>query len=392
MGLLDLDIKGGIDTTLQRITDPFSSLFRNNQPDLKTAQARNDFPDGFQITEFVDKKLVTETEIKLNGELMPHIPFVFGGELAITKDYYPGSSEPTIQVLGSRESDIVINGRLKVKHFKPGDRAEALRAVPEEIQQSLENFRIRGNILRFKLGEFVRYGFLVNTSFSMKTRADIDYALTLAIIGNTEPVGCRVLNAPRTIPFDINQKLIDEVTAFNSEFSVIPESMPKSLADIINDGISDVAGAINNVTSFIDGFLNEVDDLRAAVSRGLGLIKHSRNRITAYQRRIGALSPVGQVSLVTGISSGYSNASYLTQSLSSTFSLLAFLAQLQSQLEKIRETEPLARHRVQSGDSLQALAVKFYNDSDQWKTIYDHNLLTDTELTVGAILEIPRIT
>jgi nucleoid-associated protein YgaU len=79
------------------------------------------------------------------------------------------------------------------------------------------------------------------------------------------------------------------------------------------------------------------------------------------------------------------------KAMSQTTSLSVLLARLQKQFEAIARTTPLARHRVKDGETLQRISIKFYNTADNWKKIYDHNKLTSTQLTVGTVLEIPRV-
>lgn len=393
MGVLGLDLEEGLDTSLQRIRDPFERFFRE-PPDLKGAQERNDFSEGMEIVEFSAGRQLTRERIIFIGDMMPHVPFKFGGEQKIVKDYYPGNSEPTVQILGPREDDITINGRLKAKLLKAqGDRKETLRTFPEEMQELITAMRVRGNLVRITMGEFQRFGFIQKDEYDVKTRADIKYRITFSIIGFNPPSDCKILNTARTIPVDINKELIQSVINFQASRTAIPEGMPRSLADQLRDAINTVAENINLVTDFVDAVLTEVDDLGSAISRALGLIKNARSNISQFQRRIGAFDPLGQVgtSAGSGISVAYTNAAFIQSSLFSAFSLLGFLALLADQLRRIAETDPLARHRVQEGDTLQQLAIKFYDDSSQWKTIFDHNKLTDVELVNGAILEIPRV-
>jgi len=158
-----------------------------------------------------------------------------------------------------------------------------------------------------------------------------------------------------------------------------------------------VATVITQVTDFVDTVLNEVDDVKSALFRAEGLIKHAKNTVSKQINRIGSIATLNNVAssanipVGAGISSSYAAANHVQGTMSSMFNLMAFLVSLQRQLADLRETEPLARHRVASGDTLQRIANKFYNDSEQWIEIYNHNKLTSTELEIGSVLEIPRV-
>jgi len=398
MGIIDFSLKEGIEDLRSRVLDPFKNIQR--QPaDLKGAHERNDFRDGLIITEIENGVDLTQNRIVLRGSDMPTIPFTFSGEQKLVKDYYPGNREPTVQVLGAREDDIKINGRLKAKTLGiniTDENLESFRSYPQEMQQLIDAMRIRGNLVRLELGEFVRFGFIQSNNFMMKTLADIDYEINFLIIGFTPPQNCNIVNATRQIPFDVNQDLIEQVEQTRTSVQErIPDSFDDSLAAQINSLTNDVAVQINLVTNFINTVLNEVTAIRQSVDRAEGLIKNARLAIRRYITRLGSLDIFGNVALEdpNGISGAYNNAVFFNQTISEANDLSEFLRQLQAQLDDVFVTEPVARHRVVSGDTLQALAVRFYNDHALWENIYEHNNLTDTDLSLiaGNILEIPEV-
>lgn len=400
----NLNLKGGLDESLARLQSPFDR-YKNRETiksNLRAAQNRNDFPSGFEILEYSEGRPLLNEKVTLLADAMPIQPFSFGGQQKIIKDYYAGNSEPSIQVLGPRENDITIKGRLKAKRFKDTSSrfaanaedtvGDSFREYPTEMQQLIEAMRIRGNLVRITMGEFQRWGFIEECNFNLKTVADIEYEIKFSIIGFNPPSNYLIVGKTRTIPFDINKNLLSEALTFQQTYSVVPESMPQSLAEQFNEAIGEVAAAVSLVTGFVDGVLNEVDSLKASLSRAKGLILNAKTSLAVFKRRVGAFNPTGSVSTTGGISGAYTNASFIKNSISASFGIMAILASLQAALAKIAETEPLGRHRVASGDTLQKIAIKFYNDASQWKEIYDHNKLQSTELTVGAVLEIPRIT
>lgn len=434
MGLLDIDLKGGLNESLNRITSPFTRKTVSTA-DMKAALERNDFPDGFEMLEYEEGKPLTREKVVLLADQMPQIPFEFGGTQRIVKDYYPGQSEPTVQVLGAREGDITIRGRLKAKKFGKespqgfdvaslGDSItqvaegalqsagnivggafgsaekakridESKRRIPQEKQQLIEAMRIRGNLVRITMGDFQRFGFIENAIFRMKTLADIDYEITFSIIGFNPPSDCKILGRARTVPIDINKELIAASDAFLADFSSVPDDVPRTLAEQINSLIGDVAATVSLVTSFVDNTLTEVDAVKNTVTRAIGLIKNARATISSTQRQLGAYDAFLEATfgISTGAAAAYKNALFAQQLSSSLRGQALILANLTAALDNLSKTEPLGRHRIKSGDTLQEIAQKFYNDHTQWELIYDHNKLQDVNLDddVGAILEIPRV-
>lgn len=399
MGLLGLDPQSALDSIQQRITAPFSraETKAKRRRDLIAAHNRKDF-DAFVITPYDKDGLKTGPIITLDFDAMPHQPFEFGGEQRLVKEYYPGNSEPTVQVLGSKETEQTVKGRLKAKHIKfntPGERDD-FRQYATAMQEKMDNIRVAGLLCYFELrgvgGTWYRWGYIERTKFEMKTIADIEYELGLFIVGFNKPEGHIIVKSPQAIPFAASKQLNAKLLAARNHAFTVPPTMARSAADQLNDALSEVAEAINLVTGFVDTVLGEVDSLKASLERAKGLIKNARTKISSYQRRIGGIDPEGGYtkSAGLGISGAYKNAAYLQASQKNMFSLLTLLAAMYASIKAIAATVPLGRHRIQSGDTLQTIAIKWYNDSTKWNIIFDHNHLTTTVLTAGQVLEIPR--
>lgn len=395
--LNNFDFSGGVDVLSQKLKAPFDR-FKNAEvlkQELKGAHERNDFKNGFVITPYSKNgNPLTNDVVQLLADAMPKQPFVFGGQQKIVKDYYPGNSEPTVQVIGPQENDVTIEGRLKAKKIKLSatDDRETFRRYPQFIQESVEAIRIAGLLVRLNMGDWQRFGFIQEATFNMKTLSDIEYRINFLIVGFNQPKDYIIRDdSLEAIPYNKNKELARQIAlTINSTFGQAPASMPKSFADQINGAISDVAAAVNLVTGFVDTVLGEVDSIKGSVQRAIGLVKNARNKCTEFQRRIGNLIPGGGVDQSTRVNGSYANAKFISSSLSGINSINALLASLVPQLKAITATLPLARHRVQSGDTLQKLAIKYYNDAAKWEDIYDHNKLSNTELEVGVVLEIPR--
>jgi LysM repeat protein len=239
----------------------------------------------------------------------------------------------------------------------------------------------------------------------MNTLREIEYEITLSILGFNPPLGCKIVTDEQLSPFSIKKDLIAAAEKFNSDYSTVPESMPASIADLLNDAISDLSSAINAVTGFVDKVLDTAEDINRSANRALGLIKNARANVSLYTRRVGFLALDVSSLLGVGTSFGllqgaqrsklttraYTNSKFIVSSISDTNSLSAILARLEAQFKAFSVTVPASRYMVKTGDTLQKLAVKYYNDANQWKRIYDHNKLTSTSLTVGRVLEIPKV-
>lgn len=383
-------VTGSIDNILSTIKNPFG--------DKNPPRFAPDFSEGFIIQEYIDGRKAEK--IVLQGNMLPKVPFSFGGEQKIVKDYYPGNSEPVTQVLGARESDTIVKGLLKSKQFVSDGTKTGLYGAPEAFQRQLDAFRIRGNLCRFSLGEWHRYGYLAKTHFEMHQLSRIEYELTLDIVGFNPPENGKFVDRTKELPFAINKTLIAQVATIKTT----PTTFPKSISGVMNGYISDIGKAMGLVTNFVDTTLKTAEDVTGSLNRALGLVKNARASISIFQRRVGALSlsipnlgitTPDNTKTATQIKAQQHNTAalntwYILTSLSNTRLISNLLAQMQSQFETLIETLPQARYLVKTGDTLQQIAIKYFADADQWKLIYDRNHLTSTQLTVGTILEIPK--
>lgn len=386
MGLLE-----PVNNLAKGIVDPLSAFLNNPLSRKVPKSPKPDFTDGFHIVEIVNGKELTSERVKLVGNMLPHMPFEYGGEQRIQKEYYPGHSEPTVQVFGPKESDTVIKGKFKDKKLSN----PALAGFSEEIAKQIDAIRIRGNLCRFQMGEWRRYGFIEKTNFGLETRRSINYEISLNILGFNPPTGCKITTTDKLSPININKSLIADATAFEAGRSSIPESMPQSIAGFLNDQISDVATSIGIVTGFVDNVISQGESLVNTANRVLGLVRNARANVSRFHRRVGNI-----VSTVSNLGSTVSkerqateatiNALFIKRQKAQAMTMSARLAAMQKQFAALASATPAFRHRVAASDTLQSISIKYYNNAGDWKRIYDHNKLASTELTVGQILEIPR--
>ncbi len=355
-----------------------SILSTNTERSIKP----QDFPEGFLIEEILPSGSVYK-KINLIGNMMPMIPFTYGGIQRIKKDFYSGDSEPAIQILGSEEKDTVIKGVFKDKRYND----DKFAGVSLEITQFIDAIRLRGNLCRFVLGEWQRYGIIEETTWDMKKISQLGYAIKLSIIGFNAPKNAKFMEQKKTVPFVINQKLIAEAQAFEDASFPIPASVPRSIGDKLNELTGAVAGAIALVTDFIDNIFQTIQDTQKAVERGKGLVKHAVTKANDYKRSVAAFNAFDTEGSLTG---QYQNASYYQRNISGMADMTAILVSLRSHLTGMTSNIPQARHLVTQNDSLQSIAIKYFGSADEWKTIYDYNKLTTTDLDGVNTLDIPR--
>ena len=354
----------------------------------------NDFPNGMTITEVIDGAERKLDSIQLVGRFAPLQPFEFGGEQRIAREDYPGSSEPTIHVLGPKEDEVTIRCEMKTNKFR-GD--SGLRAAAQEYQELIDAMRVRGNLVKIVLGEWKRYGFIKRSKFRLYTLQRIDADITFEIVGFNPPKGWRVVTEADQNVTKPNKEVTNAAAAALAAARNYPATMPLTAVDIFNNAIGAVADAISKVTGFVDGIVDDADKLVGSANRAIGLIKNARSTISRTKRNIGAIAnnAAGLAGSAASASQGainlIQNTDHTAKTIRDFSNLSILLASLQARMQQYVSQVPFRRHLVRTGDTLQNVSMKYYNTADNWKKIYDHNKLSSTDLVIGSVLEIPKV-
>ncbi len=385
-----------------------SPLARLSNPMVRSIEKKpenymQDYPEGFIISEYISGKESKDQsgKVTLAGNMKPKQPFIYGGSQRLVKDYYAGNSEPVVHVLGSEESNLTISGRLYCKRYKDTTQEglNEYRKVAYEMAKQIDAMRIRGNMVRLNLGTWMRYAFIEKTVFKLKNKSDIIYEISFSIIGFNRPSNYQKIADKADIPIKINHDLIAIANEFQSENTIpnIPSEIPIGIADIINDATNALAGAISTATDYVEAVVSTVEDVSQSINKAVGVIRYAQIACIKFKDRLGRVSINTDLGpLVTGKvdekkTKEYTSSSFMFNAQSGANDMASILATMLAQFSAYRETAPLARYRTVEGDSLQKIAVKFYNDASQWEEIYEHNNLDSTELEVGLFLEIPQL-
>jgi hypothetical protein len=353
----------------------------------------NDFPKGMTITEVIDGAERKLEAVQLVGRFAPIQPFEFGGEQRIVREEYPGSSEPTIQVLGPKEDEVTIKIEMRTNKFRGNP---SLRAAAQEYQELIDAMRIRGNLVKIVLGEWKRYGFIKRCKFRLYTLQKIDAEITFEISGFNQPKGWRIITDGDQNVNKPNKEVTNAAASALESARNFPSTMPLTALDIFNNAIGSVADAVSKVTNFVDGIVDDADKLVGSANRAIGLIKNARATISRAKRNIGAIAnnAAGLGGSFTSAAQGainlISNTDHTAKTIRDFSNLSILLATLQARMQQYVSQVPFRRHLVRQGDTLQNVSMKYYNTADNWKRIYEHNKLSKTDLVIGSILEIPK--
>lgn len=371
-------VQQNTDLLAAKIRNPFNREFNNYKKN-------HDFTSGFVITEILQNRSQGR-QIKLFGNQMPHIPFEgVGGDQRMVKTYYAGNDVPTVQVLGAEEPDFTIRGILTDKKIQN----VSFYGFSYQLAQTLDDFRYQGNLLKLELGEWVRYGFIKSCRFPMKNLGMLQYEITFGIIGFFLPENLNILEQQKISPYENNIDTINYIQNLRAELAEKPPTISLSIYDQVSLLFSQyVAEPISTLTKFVDSIISTGKDIQNSIDRIYGYILYARKQVSRYNRLMGKI-PYNTPN--QSVAQNLSNAKFISDYRSESRPVSNLLANYQGLIEQLLNQIPLNRHVVQSGDTLQNLGIKYYNDGTLWQKIYDHNNLTSSSLVIGSVIEIPRL-
>ena len=345
-------------------------------------------------------------KLRMVGNMLPLIPFEFGGEQKLVEKYYPGNPEPSVQILGSREAPLVIKGRLHDRR-----QAAGTTGIAWAVKDVLEDIRRRGNLVRISLGDsWVRYGYLQLTKFPMRDRNNLEYNLTFFIVSENSPSQNPILTSRKQVPRDISADLKSISQSMSDNLLDYPDGYPTDVFDEINSIVNGVAQKVKTVTSAIDKIISFGEKSSAVLNRTVALLASVRTATFKANQRLGTLvldqkiraNTIKEAISYGGVTQSYSgvktqNITSGYRSVSSTLQTQRDVSQAQVLLQKLSD-DILAyinsisniRHLVKDGETLQTIAVRYYGSVDSWEKIYTHNKLNSSILVAGTVLEIPK--
>ena len=378
------------------------------------------FDTSPDVTEFLIETLDAQNgsikeSLTLAGGHLPFSPFSHPVTQQVMKYYYPGGQAnrvPTVQVLGSMDEEITLTGKLWATRIQDVSR----RREPLIISNILERLVREGNVCRFTLGDWIKYGVLLEYNPEYTNDAALGYRIRLMVIGDKNPITgeeisgeedtvARVFGTDTAQDFSqVAQEITNELlaekadlegTGYIPRINVSPFSISGYLSrlvegtpvgDIIDfgrsvyDGWVDIITTIDTVTTSAVNFSEQVERTAEDLQRQILLITSQISKIYAIQENLFVA--------VSKVDSSIDTFSRLL-AWNTIGNLVSYTHRLQgnfSDLKKSTEREEIRNFReiyfTKGGDTLQSISAKFFGNSDRWEELGQIN-----DIPVGDVLQ-----
>lgn len=407
--------------------------YQNAQQDLKRSPVYTYKPNIHDVSpdikEFLIEKIdpqngsVGET-LSLQGTHLPHQPFTHSVSQQIYKYYYPGGQAqrtPTVQVMGSEDQDITLRGQLRATKIRDADR----RTEPLTIAKILERFVREGNVCRFHIGDWIKYGIIIEFMPEYHNDSWIDYTIRLMVIGDKNPITgeestgddnpiARVFSTDQAEDFtqtaqEIANDLLEtkndlEESGYLPKINVVPFSISEYLSrltegtavgDVVDFGevvfeewknlVNTVDTATSSAVNFSENIERTVEDIVATFE----LLKSQISKTYKIQENL--------FSAVSRIGTTYSTFERLA-SWNTLGNMIDYTTKLQGHIkdmERAVQREEILNFKEvyfsKPGDTLQSISTRFFGNTDRWEEIgLINNIGVGETLREDTLLIIPN--
>ena len=408
--------------------------YRNAQQGLSqkpifSYKKKGGFDTSPDITEFVVEALdpqngTVKESLTLAGGHVPFSPFSHPVSQQVMKYYYPGGQAnrvPTVQVLGSMDEEVTLTGKLWATRIQDVNR----RKEPLLISNIMERLVREGNVCRFTLGDWIKYGVLLEYSPEYTNDATISYRLRLLVIGDKNPITgeevsgeedtvARVFGTDTSQDFSqVAQEIVNdleaekadlEATGYIPKINVVPFSISGYLSRLVEgtpvgdvvdfgravyNGWTDIIRTIDTVTTSAVNFSEQIERTAEDLQRQILLITSQISKIYAIQEN-----------LFTAVSKVDSSIDTFGRLLTwnTIGNMISYTNRLQgnfSDLKKSTEREEVRNFKeiyfTKEGDTLQSISTKFFGNSDRWEELAQiNNIEIGETLNEDTFIVIPN--
>lgn len=361
--------------------------------------------------------------IVLQGRSLPYWGVAWGGTQRLDVNWFPGNPVAVVQVIGQTYEPTTITGmwkdvflgdianRASLFNFpgltpqaqpnsieRGGNTFRSTGSVPAQfaeraraLRDAIEVLRREGILLQVEWGSIVRFGFISRTLFPHDREEDINYEIEFTWLGDIDA-------QPTPVPISVPGFNI--LSLLKALFALLDKIINTLLIVIFKaqSFISRVTQAIAKLASFVTSLLEILNKLASFVFAPFDVLGNIRANLTAI--KLAALDffdtlteeSAAVAGAITNDPVQVSIGNILQQRLrSQALELAAFSAQQEEVLATNDTVELLGIYTSPGGVTLRDVALRFFNDANNWRVIADFNGLTSSILPIGTIIRIPKL-
>ena len=382
---------------------------------------------GSDVNEFLIEVFDSETAkviqtLSLAGTNRPFTDIQFPVSQHVEPHYYPGSANriPTLHVMGGMDENVRLEGVFEARKLRTGRRNE-----PREIVNTLVQLTREGNICKFQIGPWIRFGIIVNFTPIYQTNSLWKWNMDIMVVSETNPLLKKEAEEAQRVnaifgetntsdSSGVSQSVISSINVAKNELQITnylpqyqtiddrftlghwiarlrqvqPIGRVADIGDMVYNQIIQASQIANEFLDNVDRFANTVENVGQEATKLILTIESLRSRV---------------FSQVTSLYNSYSlvSSSLNTATRLSSFNPISVLGGVYFDLGSIlKEIEDSTRssqrnilvrtHVVKVNDTLQTISTRYYGDFNRWTDIKNANDLPNSDINENQILVIPE--
>ncbi len=320
----------------------------------------------------------------------PIQPWPLGGKLRTVRTDYPGARRPSEQVLGPAKKPFKLSGQWDDRYNRFGEFAGGGFALAE--MRRFEAMCERGNPCRFQYMSIARDGLIIDWDFPYKREWQIPYSFEVSVHDNPNAPS-DVNRSPKTAdsPSSSFDKTDVAVQTLLQAHNKIPAPLlAGSLADDVGANLTTLVGNRDALGATLDN--RELAPPVKPIDSFTRLATQFRAvRSGAFVVVDGLAAVRSDLNLAVGTAISVLQFEDWSRSMRFMARIVIGAARAGDNASSQRSAPDAVRlYRPQAGESLYAIARKFYGNPTAWRLISERNSLHTFTLTGSEILIIPE--
>ncbi len=301
---------------------------------------------------------------------------------------YTGARNPSEQVLGPRRKPFTLSGRWQDKYNRSGDFAGGGYAEAEMLR--FEKMVERGNRCRFQYGSQAFEGLITEFEPDYMRPWDIGYSFTVSVHNRAEkPARARVLHVPKDPAKSFSDADLAVQAMLAAHAKAPRNAVTGTLATDLDASLASLTESREALSQTIDGRAHKPTGSPVApFQRTATQFRAVRERAYATLRLLAEVR--ADLDMVATTAIHVLDFEIWTRSLrTAARTAIRSAAEGAKAAAEYAKPDAARLYRPRAGESLYAIARKFYGTPHAWHLIYERNALRSFALTGSETLIIP---
>lgn len=356
----------------------------------------------------IEEQTGDKRRLVLTERALPYRPIEFSGDQAAEFTRYPGNPVRTIQVFGPEEEPTEVAGYWKDRFLgtQPSDTSQrAIAYFEQQGQQTLlqtavdlahlvDDIRRKGQVVLVQWGHIVRKGLLKTFRQKWHNVHDVEWTLRFEWMSQNDP------EVPAVIAKDT-----DYANTIGSMLAKLQDMSDTILGSLNSNIVGNTIFQYQQYLATLQGLVQEFADTVSSAQSTTLTISDQLRRLSGILNDISAaaVSSMAAVTAAPAITIAVADptgafegpelaAEFVDRDFWADLRDLQYLA-LNAQTNILKSINPdiIAAFTAKGSTDLRDVSTQFYDIPDEWRSLLVFNGLSDSRLSAGQTIFVPKL-